>query len=272
MERITHTIMTRRTLSPGKTTFRTTCPAAGSTGRRNGVLNGKSINAWPIGTNCAASGWKKTPETPVRAVTGKSLLFRKNGNPHDASAGHTATSAIPCPGDRRMRTYLAPVPSGHIAVSSVPSLQQNGFNVLPAISVPADLNRGSRPLPASGCLHLHPVQAEFKLHVQLPPRRFVFHGRMPCRNIVTVGSLHRLLKSGGSGTGPQYSQIGFLSGFGPSVPRQLDIPLLCAKTLVGPFPRFRAPARYVSRSIRQTIWRLSPFNPGEDALITVFPA
>lgn len=134
--KITHTIMTRRTLFPGKTIFRTTCPAAGSTGLRNGVLNGKSTNAWPIGTNCAASGRKRTPETPVRAETGKSLLFRKSRSLHDASAGHTATSAMPCPGDRRMRTYLAPVPSGHIAASSVPSLRKTAlmsFQLFPSL-------------------------------------------------------------------------------------------------------------------------------------------
>lgn len=85
---------------------------------------------------------------------------------------------------------------------------------------------------------------------------------MPRGNIVTVGSLHRLLKSGGSGTGPQYSQIGFLSGFGPSVPRQLDIPLPCSKTPVGPFPRFRAPVRYVSRSIPANDLEAIPLQSG----------
>lgn len=113
----------------------------------------KSTNAWPIGTNCAASGRKRRPETPVRAVTGKSLLFRKTGplithppaiRPLPQFLPRRQADAY-VPGAGPFRTHC-----GQLR----PILAQNGFNVLPAISVPADLNRG-RPLPASGGLHLH---------------------------------------------------------------------------------------------------------------------
>lgn len=134
--KITRTTTTLRTPFPGRTTFRTRCPAASSTSRRNGALNGKSTSGWHTGTNCAASVRKRIPEAPARGEAGKSPPPRRNRPPHEASAGHTATSAIPCPGDSRMRTYLAFASPEHAATNPAPSFRRTvftSFQVLPSL-------------------------------------------------------------------------------------------------------------------------------------------